>query len=275
MKMKNKGMGLFFIILLWIIGIFMFIPFLWLIVSTFKTNQEIMAIPPSFFPKMWSVENYKYILSQFNISRYFMNSVFLAVVKTVIGVYTSLLCGYVLAKFRFRGKKIIFSIILFTMMVPYLIMIIPTYEMINKMGLVDTYTAVIITTLYSSFGIFMMRQYMTTGIPNELIEAARIDGASEFRIFHTIAIPLSINMISALSIFLFLWNWEDFLWPYLVLTTQDKYPLAVALSMFSGQNSVNYGGLFAAASVTILPILVVYMFFQKRFTEGISMSGIK
>ena len=116
---------------------------------------------------------------------------------------------------------------------------------------------------------------MVSGIPNELIDAARIDGAREFTIFHKIAVPLSVNMISALAIFLFLWNWEDFLWPYLVLNTKDKMPLAVALNMFSGQNTVNYGGLFAATAVTILPVLIIYLFFQKRFVEGVSMSGIK
>lgn len=256
-------------------GLIMFLPFFWLMLSTFKTSREITSVPTTFFPRGWTIENYVDIFKSFNIARYFLNSVFLATVKTAIGIYTSLLCGYVLAKFEFKGKKNIFSMILFTMMVPYLIMVIPLYQMINTVNLIDSYWAIILPTLYSSFGIFMMKQYMTSGIPNELIDAARIDGAREFTIFHKIAVPLSVNMISALSIFLFLWNWEDFLWPYLVLNTKDKMPLAVALNMFSGQNTVNYGGLFAAAAVTILPVLIIYLFFQKRFVEGVSMSGIK
>lgn len=269
--MKKK---LLYIIL--IIGaITMLLPFIWLVLSTLKTNNEINAVPPTFFPKEWTLENYKSILENFNIGRYFSNSLFLALVKTVIGVYTSLLCGFVFAKYEFKGKDVIFKVVLFSMMVPYLIMVIPMYQMINKAGLSDTYTAIIIVSLYSSFGIFMMRQYMVDGVPNELLEAARIDGATEMRIFHTIAIPLSTNMVSALVIFLFLWNWEDFLWPYLVLNTQDKFPLSVALSMFSGQNTTNYGGLFAATAVTIVPILIVYLLFQRRFIEGVSMSGIK
>ncbi len=256
-------------------GLIMFLPFLWLMLSTFKTSKEITSVPTTFFPHLWTIENYFDIFESFNIARYFMNSIFLATVKTAIGIYTSLLCGYVLAKFDFKGKKLVFSIILFTMMVPYLIMVIPLYQMINTANLIDSYWAIILPTLYSSFGIFMMRQYMISGIPNELIDAARIDGAREFTIFHKIAVPLSVNMISALAIFLFLWNWEDFLWPYLVLNTKDKMPLAVALNMFSGQNTVNYGGLFAATAVTILPVLIIYLFFQKRFVEGVSMSGIK
>ncbi len=262
-------------ILLYIGGLMMFLPFFWLILSTFKHSSEITAVPVTFFPREITFENYLEIFESFNIARYFSNSLFLAVVKTTIGIYTSLLCGYVLAKFEFRGKKIIFALILFSMMVPYLIMVIPMYEMVNSVNLIDTYWALILPALYSSFGIFMMRQYMVKGVPNELIEAARIDGAKEFFIFHRIAIPLSINMISALAIFLFLWNWEDFLWPYLVLNTKNKMPLAVALNMFSGQNAVNYGGLFAATAVTILPVLIVYLFFQRRFVEGVSMSGIK
>lgn len=259
-----------------IIGaITMLLPFVWLVFSTFKTNAEINAFPPTFLPEAWTIENYATLLERFNIGRYFVNSLYLSIIKTAIGLYTSLFCGFVFAKYNFKFKNAIFGLILFSMMVPYLIMIIPMYELVNMLGLYDTYTAIIMVSLYSSFGIFMMRQYMTSGIPNELIEAARIDGASEFRIFHTIAIPLSINMISALVIFLFLWNWEDFLWPYLVLETKDKFPIAVALNMFSGQNNTNYGGLFAATAVTIIPIMIVYFTFQKRFIEGVAMSGIK
>ncbi len=274
MKIEKIGTVLLKI-LLYFGGIIMLLPFLWLILSTFKHSTEITAVPATFFPKEWTIANYIDIFKSFNIARYFMNSVFLATIKTAIGIYTSLLCGYVLAKFEFRGKKIIFSVILFTMMVPYLIMLIPMYQMVNTAGLIDSYWAIILPTLYSSFGIFMIKQYMSAGIPNELIDAARIDGAKEFTIFHKIAVPLSVNMISALAIFLFLWNWEDFLWPYLVLNTKDKMPLAVALNMFNGQNAVNYGGLFAATAVTIVPVLIVYLFFQRKFVEGVSMSGIK
>lgn len=273
---KDRNIGRIIVLIFLSIGaIIMFLPFVWLIVSTFKSTEEIMAVPPTFFPKLWIFNNYGYIFKQFSIARFFTNSLFLATVKTAIGVYTSLFCGYVFAKFDFKFKNLIFASTIFTMMVPYLTTVIPLYGMVNKVGLIDTYTAVILPALYSAFGIFMMRQYMKDGVPKELIEAMRIDGATEFGIFHSVAIPLSINMISALSIFLFLWNWEDFLWPYLVLTTQKKYPLAVALSMFSGQNTINYGGLFAATAITIIPILVVYLFFQKRFVEGVSMSGIK
>ncbi len=260
---------------LFIGALIMLLPFTWLILSTFKTSNEITAVPPSFFPKTFNFDNYFRVFKNFNIGRYFLNSTFLAVVKTGIGLYTSLLCGFVFSKYEFRFKKEIFSLILFSMMIPYLTIVIPIYDLLNKMNLSNTYTALVISSMFSAFGIFMMRQYMKEGVPNELIEAARIDGASEIRIFHTIAIPLCTNMISALVIFLFLWNWEDFLLPYLILSDPNKYPLAVALSMFSGQNTTDYAGLFTATAITILPILVVYLFFQRKFIEGISQSGIK
>ncbi|MFV0440215.1 MAG: carbohydrate ABC transporter permease [Lachnospirales bacterium] len=276
MRKKKIGVGKIIIYVILTLGaITMLLPFIWLMLSTFKSNGEINAFPPSFLPKEWILTNYTELVDRFNIDRYFLNSMYLATVKTAIALYTSLLCGFVLAKYNFKLKKAVYGLILFTMMVPSLVMMIPTYNLINIMGLYNSYTAIIIVSLYSSFGIFMMKQFMTDGIPNELLEAARIDGASEIRIFHTIAVPLSINMISALVIFLFLWNWEDFLWPYLVLQDTDKFPISVALNMFSGQNTTNYGGLFAATAVTIVPIMIVYFIFQKRFVEGVAMSGIK
>lgn len=251
------------------------IPFVWLLSSTFKTNAEIVSGNQTFFPSNFTFENYYKIFKEFNIGRYFANSMYLSIIRTLIGVYTSLLCGYVLAKYTFKLNKIFYGFVLVSMMVPGFSTLIPIYEIMNKYGLNDSYTAIILPTSLSTFGIFMMKQYIHSGVPNELLEAARIDGASEFFIFHKIVAPLCVNMISALSIFLFLWNWEDFLFPYLILTTDSKFPLAVALSTFSGKNSVAYGQLFAATAVTMIPILIVYFIFQKRFVEGMSMNGIK
>lgn len=262
-------------IALFIGSIVMLLPFIWLIASTFKVDAEIVGGAPSFFPKEPTIQNYIKMITDFNVGKFFMNSLFLSTIRTFIGVYTSLFCGYALAKHKFRGQNILYGFILMTMMVPYFTTLIPMYNMVNSWGLNDSYLAIILPTFLSSFGIFMMRQYMMDGVPDELIEAAKIDGAGEFLIFHKIVIPQCVNMISALSIFLFLWNWEDFLWPYLVLSSESKYPLSVALSQFTGQNVTHYGQLFAATAVTIIPILVVYLIFQRRFVEGISMSGIK
>ncbi|WOO86730.1 carbohydrate ABC transporter permease [Mollicutes bacterium LVI A0039] len=273
---KKTTLSIKLVYLALIIGsLAMVLPFIWLIASTFKIDAEIVGGNPTFFPSQPTIENYINMITQFNIGRYFFNSVFLSTVRTFIGVYTSLLCGYALAKFDFKFKNQVYAFILITMMVPSFTTLIPMYNMVNQWGLNDSYLAIILPTLLSSFGIFMMRQYMIDGVPNELIEAAKIDGAGEFYIFHKIVVPQCVNMISALSIFLFLWNWEDFLWPYLVLSSESKFPLAVALSQFTGQNVTHYGQLFAATAVTIIPVIIVYLSFQKRFVEGVSMSGIK
>lgn len=262
-------------LVLLLIGIIMMVPFIWLLSSTLKTNVEINAVPPTFFPTLPTIENYLNVFKKFKIWIYFSNSIVISSVKTFIGVYTSTLIGFIFAKYKFKFKNAIFGIVLFSMMIPDMITIIPSYQIINAFGWIDKYIALVIPVFFSAFGIFMMKQYISNAIPDDYIEAARVDGASEIRIFHSIIIPMSVNMISALSIFLFLWNWEDFLWPYLVLNTSTKFPLAVALNMFSGQNNTDYGGLFAATSITILPVVTVYFFMQKRFIEGVSMSGVK
>lgn len=262
-------------IFLIIVAFISLVPFIWLIASTFKNNYEIVGVPATFFPKKITFEHYQYIVGKFKIFTYFYNSLFLAVVKTVVGVYTSVYFGYIFAKFVFHLKKAIYSLIVFTMTVPALVTMIPTYEMVNQVNLIDSWWAIILPSVVISFGIFMMRMYITKAIPDPLIEAAKIDGAGQFFIFHKIVLPLSSNMISALSIFVFLGSWNDFLWPYLVLNNQSKFPLSVALQMMNGQNNTNYGALFVATLLTIVPILIVYWILQNRFIEGVSMTGIK
>lgn len=251
------------------------LPFIWLIASTFKVNQEIVGVPGTFFPRVPTLEHYRFILGKFRIGTFFFNSLALAVIRTAAGVYTSLYAGYMFAKLEFPLKRVLYGLILFTMTVPAIVTMIPTYDLANRVNLIDSWWAIILPSVVVSFGIFMMRLYITRAVPSPLLEAARMDGAGEFFMFHRIVAPLSVNMVSALSIFLFLGSWNDFLWPYLVLNSQGKFPLSVALSMLSGQNNTNYGGLFAATLLTIVPILIVYWIFQRRFIEGAAMTGIK
>jgi len=278
MKQHKSGQRILTILIyagLILVAFITLVPFIWLIASTFKTNHEIVGVPATFFPRTFTLEHYGYIINTFHILRYFFNSLFLAVVKTAVGVYTSLYIGYLFAKFEFRFKNLMYGLIVFTMTVPALVTMIPTYNMANQVNLIDSWWAIIIPTIVLSFGIFMMRLYITKAIPTALLEAAQIDGAGQFFIFHRIVAPLSVNMVSALSIYVFLGSWNDFLWPYLVLNTQRKFPLSVALSMLNGQNNTNYGGLFVATLLTIVPILIVYWIFQRRFIEGVAMTGIK
>lgn len=276
-KPNQLSRGAAFVVYLFLIlaAFISLVPFIWLIASTFKNNYEIVGVPATFFPKEITFEHYQYIVGKFRIFTYFFNSLYLAILKTVIGVYSSVYFGYLFAKFQFRFKKAMYSLIVFTMTVPALVTMIPTYGMANQVNLIDSWWAIILPSVVVSFGIFMMRMYITKAVPTPLIEAAKIDGAGQFFIFHKIVIPLSNNMISALFIFIFLGSWNDFLWPYLVLNTQKKFPLSVALQMLNGQNNTNYGALFVATLLTIVPILIVYWTLQNKFIEGVAMTGIK
>lgn len=271
--LKNSRKYILNVILL-VMGIVTVYPFVWMLFSSFKENKEIMALEQTLLPKEFTIDNYINMNERFDFMQFFFNSVFVTIVVTILVIYTSTICGYVLSKYRFRGRNILFGFILSTMMIPWCVTIIPKYTMIQAFGWLDSYKALIIPAMFSGFGIFMMKQHISE-IPDEIIEAARIDGASEFRIFHRIIFPMSKNGIASIAIFQFLWTWEDYLWPYLVINSKEKQLLAVGLKMFNGQYSTDYGSLFAATAVSIIPVLIIYLFFQKQFIAGIASSAVK
>jgi len=256
------------------VGIVTIVPFIWMALSSFKTNAEITAIIPTWWPRKFITTNYTTIQTKFDFYRFFTNSVVIAVVQTTIICYTSTVCGFVLAKYHFKGRGLLFGFILATMMIPWSVTVIPSYNLMVFLGWIDSYAAIIVPGMISGFGIFMLRQSISS-MPNEIIEAARMDGASEYYLLHRIIFPLSKNSISSIAIFQFLWSWDSFLWPYLILHTKKKQLLSVGLAMFNGQYSTNYGGLFAATTVSILPVLIVYFIFQKRFIDGVAASAVK
>lgn len=261
-------------VLLFVVALITIVPFLWMFISSFAPNSEIVKINGGLFPTPSTLDNYVSIQENFNFLRLFGNSVFVATVKTVIIIYTSALLGFVFAKMRFFGRDFLFAIVMSTMMIPWAVTIIPQYEMMVSFGWLNSYKALIIPGLVSGFGIFLFRQSIS-GISDELIEAARLDGASDTRIFHSLILPLSHNTIAALAIFTFLWNWEDYLWPFLMITDESKQLLAVGLKAFNGQYGTDYGGLFAATSLAIVPVIIVYMVFQKQFIAGIATGSSK
>ena len=268
-NLKKSIIGWFLTIFLFLLSFLTIVPFIWMFVSSFAPNSDIVRIDGGLFPKPSTFGNYVGIQEKFDFLRLFFNSLFISVVKTVIAIYTSAVLGYVFAKMRFRGRNLLFGIVISTMMVPWAVTIIPQYDMMTSFGWQDTYRALIVRGLISAFGIFLFRQSIS-GISDELIEAAKLDGASDSRIFHRIILPMSHNTIAALAIFTFLWNWEDYLWPFLMITDEKKQLLAVGLKTFSGRFGTDYGGLFAAASLAIIPVVVVYLVFQKQFIAGIS-----
>lgn len=270
----NKGKTIALNSILFILSLITIVPFIWMLLSSFAPNSEIVKIGGSLFPTPSSISNYLDVQEKFNFLRMFANSLFIAITTTVIIIYTSALMGFVFAKFRFWGKNVLFGVVLSTMMLPWAVTIIPKYEMMVDFGWLDSYKALIIPSMVSGFGIFMFRQAISQ-IPDEMLEAARVDGASDFYIFHRIILPMSQNTIASLAIFQFLWSWEDFLWPYLMINNEEKQLLSVGLRMFNGQYGTDYGGLFAATSISIIPVIVIYIIFQKRFIAGVSSGSIK
>ena len=250
------------------------LPFLWMLASSFKTNAEISALTQRFLPRNPTWQNYENALNKMSFLRYFVNSLSYALVISLITIYTSAIAGFVLCKYRFRGRELVFGMILSTMMVPGVVTIIPRYSMMQALGWLNQFQALIVPSLFTSFGIFMMRQ-SCAAVPDEVLEAARIDGANEFYIFHRIVFPMLRNAVASMAIFQFLWAWEDYLWPYLMIRSESKQLLSIALNMFSGRFSTDYAGLFAATSIAIIPVVLCYLVFQKRFIEGIASSAVK
>lgn len=268
-KTRSKVAGVILTVLLFIVAFVTIVPFIWMLVSSFAPNSEIVKVTGGVFPTPSTVDNYVNIQQKFDFLRLFMNSLVIASIKTVIVIYTSAVLGFVFAKMRFRGRNVLFGVVMSTMMIPWAVTIIPQYEMMTQFGWLDTYTALIVPSLISGFGIFLFRQSIS-GIPDELIEAAKLDGASDSRIFHRIVLPMSHNTVAALAIFTFLWNWEDYLWPFLMITDEKKQLLAVGLKQFNGQYGTDYGGLFAATSLSIIPVIIIYLVFQRQFIAGIA-----
>lgn len=266
---RTTVVGVILTVLLFILALITIIPFVWMLLSSFAPNSEIVKVTGSLFPAPTTVDNYVNIQERFDFLRLFANSLFIAAVKTAIIIYTSAVLGFVFAKLRFRGRNLLFGLVMSTMMVPWAVTIIPQYEMMTQFGWLDSYASLIVPGMLSAFGVFLFRQSIS-GIPDELIEAAKIDGASDSRIFHRIILPMSHNTVAALAIFTFLWNWEDYLWPFLMISDEKKQLLAVGLKQFNGQYGTDYGGLFAATSLAIVPVIIVYMVFQKQFIAGIA-----
>ena len=272
--MRRKVYTITLNVILLLLGIVTVYPFVWMLCSSFKVNKEIMALEQHLLPQVFTVENYINMNARFNFMRFFANSLLVTIVITLAVIYTSTICGFVLSKYKFKGREMLFGFVLCTMMIPWCVTIIPKYSMIQKFGWLDSYKALIIPAMFSGFGIFNMKQHIAT-LPDEILEAARIDGANEFYIFHRIIFPMAKNGISSIAIFQFLWAWEDYLWPYLIISTKEKQLLAVGLKMFSGQYSTDYGALFAATAISIIPVLLIYLIFQKQFIAGVASAAVK
>jgi multiple sugar transport system permease protein len=251
-----------------------FFPLVWMALSSVKTNEELWRYPPTLWPEEVSLDGYRHILTQMQFGRYFLNSVFVATASSVLAVLTSALAGYIFAKFQFRGKNVLFVVVLASMMIPGTVMLIPRYVLINWLGWTDTYAAVIVPQGISVFGIFMMRQYMH-GIPSDYIDAARVDGVSEFRIFVWIVLPLCKPALAALAILSFIDSWGALLWPLVVLNSPEMRTLPMGIAGLANVNSPQLYYMLPAATITVVPVVIVFAIFQRQFVNAMTSSGLK
>ncbi|MBN2554084.1 MAG: carbohydrate ABC transporter permease [Spirochaetales bacterium] len=249
-------------------------PFFWMISTSFKPDAEILRIPPTLLPVRWNTGFYQELLQDTVFLRFFLNSLIVASTGTVLSTFNSLIAGFVFAKFRFRGRELLFFLILLTIMVPFQCYMIPLYVLAVRYSLVDTYAGLIFPIIVSSFGIFFMRQNIQT-IPDSLLEAAKIDGASVWGTFFRIITPLSVSAIVILAIFQFMTAWGDFIWPLIITNSRRMFVLELGLSQFIGEFSVDYGMIMAGAFVAILPVVTVFLVFRRYVIEGMTLSGIK
>jgi multiple sugar transport system permease protein len=250
-------------------------PFVWMVLSSLKPEAEVRQIPPTWWPQTITTANYEQLFSRLDFPTYFLNSAVVAVVVTLGNVVFCSMLGYALAKLDFPGKRTVFSLVLLTLMVPGVVTFVPLFVLVTNVGLNNTLPGMFLPFVAGPFGVFLMRQFIL-GLPDELIAAARVDGAGELRIFFSVILPLCGPALATLAILTFLASWNNFLWPLVVAQSEDKFTLPVALALYSvGQNSTQYGLLLAGAVVVVVPVVAVFLVLQRYFVQGIAMTGIK
>ncbi|MBO0460169.1 MULTISPECIES: carbohydrate ABC transporter permease [Enterococcus] len=249
-------------------------PFLWLIISSFKYEKDIISFPPRIFADEYTFDNYIKVWTTIPLLDYIKNTVIFAGGTVITSVFFDSLAGYAFARMRFKGKSVLFYFVLLTMMIPFQVFMIPLFIQANFLGMLDTYAGLIIPRMTTAFGIFMMRSFFVT-LPDSLEEAARIDGLSEFKIFLKIMLPLSKPTLLSLAIFTLMNSWNDLLYPLILTTSSRMRTLPAGLALFTGQNISFYGPVMAGTVISMLPLLIIYVFAQKYFVQGTAMSGMK
>lgn len=273
MKKLTFGKISYKIIMLLVVILIMF-PFFWLLVSSFKFEKDIISFPPSVFADKYTFENYIQVWSTIPLLDYIKNTVIFAGGVVITSVFFDSLAAYAFARMQFKGRTILFYLVLLSMMIPFQVFMIPLFIEVNKLNMIDSYIGLILPRMTSAFGIFMMRSFFVS-LPKDLEEAARVDGLNEFKIFFKIMLPLCKPAMLTLAIFTLMNNWNDLLYPLLLTNAAEMRTLPAGLALFTGQNISFYGPVMAGAVISMLPLLIVYIFAQKYFVQGVAMSGLK
>ena len=255
-------------------AIIMLIPVVWAVLSSFKDTSELAQRPPTIIPQDPTFANYTEALTSFNFLTYFKNSVIVTVAATALTLLINSMAAFALSKYNFRGRNALFLLTLATIMIPLQVILLPVYQVVANLGLVNSLWGLIIPPAATPTGVFLLRQYMLT-IPDDLMEAARIDGASEWRIFWRIMMPLCRPALAVVAIFSIIWRWNDFLWPLIIAQDESVYTLPVALARFNGQQVVPFNLVLAMSVLTILPVVIIFLVLQRHILTGIAQTGLK
>lgn len=274
MKKKTTPFGVITIILLSLLTIIFVFPFYWIMTGAFKTQGEAIMVPPQWWPKNPTMENFEKLLVQNPAGQWLINSVLIAGITMLLVCVTSSLAGYVLAKKRFYGQKLLFSVFIAAMALPKQVVLVPLVRIISFMGIHDTLAAVILPLIGWPFGVFLMKQF-SENIPSELLESAKIDGCNEIRTFVSIAFPIVKPGFAALAIFTFINTWNDYFMQLVMLSSRDKLTISLGVATLQAEMATNYGLIMAGAALAAVPIVAVFLAFQKSFTQGITMGAVK
>lgn len=263
-------------VVLAVLGIVAAMPFIWMFLSSFKTAAEIRQIPPTFWPQEATLDNYRTILQdpELPLSLFYRNSAFIAVMNTLATLFTGSILGYVFAKFTFRGRQALFWFILATMMIPSQVTMLPGYLILMQLGLLNNLWGLVVPSMVDAFAIFVMRQFILS-IPNDEIYSARVDGASEWRIYRSVVLPQLGAPLATLGMLTFMFNWNAYLWPLIVLTEQDVRTLPIILTWYSTQHSSQDNLVMAASVLIVVPVLIIFALSQKWIVRGLTLTGGK
>jgi multiple sugar transport system permease protein len=269
---KIFGSSAYLVLIFW--AVLSLLPLTWLFITAFTPQDFIVRMPPKINLSLMSLENFINLFERGQVFRWFFNSFYIACFVTCFNLFFSSLAGYTLAKKIFPGRRAIFWMIICTMMIPGQVTLVPVFIMMTKFGLLDTHAALILPQIVSVFSIFLMKQYIQT-LPSELEDAARIDGCSEFSVFWRIILPLCRPVLAVLGIFVFVANWNNFLWPLIMLNSPAKFTIQVGLATLQEQFTTDYGILMAGAAFAAVPMIIVFLSFQKHFIKGLTIGGVK
>ena len=249
-------------------------PLLWMVSASFMSPGESNSFPPRLLPQVPTLQNYVDLFTRLNLARYLLNSTLVAVSATLISLIINSMAGYAFAKLRFAGRERVFHVLLAALVIPGQVGMLPLFLLLRAMGLVNTMAGVVVPFMAGIFGIFMIRQYALS-IPDDLLDAARVDGAGEYRIFWNIVIPVIQPILVTLAVFTFLSAWNDFMWPLIVLSDDAKYTLPVALASLSGEHVQDTGLMMAGSVLTVLPVVVLFIVLQRAYIRGVMMGSVK